>query len=96
MSDKRQVFIGWSTTNHGKEAIEMALQRIASLGSLGLSLTGNGLGNTQLGLKSSLKGSQIGGEFPLTGQLALSSRYNEDQSSKIRVGGDQNASEQTP
>jgi hypothetical protein len=84
------------TANHGKEAIKMALQRIASLGSLGLSLTGNGLGNTQLGLKSSLKGSQIGGEFPLTGQLALSSRYNEDQSSKIRVGGDQNASEQTP
>jgi len=84
------------TVNHGKEAIEMALQRIASLGSLGLSLTGNGLGNTQLGLKSSLKGSQISGEFPLTGQLALSSRYNEDQSSKIRVGGDQNASEQTP
>jgi hypothetical protein len=57
--------------NHGKEAIKMALQRIASLGSLGSSLTGNGLGNTQLGLKSSLKGSQIGGEFPLIVQLAL-------------------------
>jgi len=70
----------------------MALQRIASLGSLGSSLTGNGLGNTQLGLKSS----QSSVEFHLTGQLALSSRYNEDQSSKIRVGGDQNASEQTP
>jgi hypothetical protein len=49
----------------------MALQRIASLGSLVSSLTGNGLGNTQLGLKSSLKGSQIGGEFPLIVQLAL-------------------------
>jgi len=54
--------------NHGKEAIEMALQRIASLGSLGLSLTGNGLGNTQLGLKDS----QSSVEFRLTGQLALS------------------------
>jgi hypothetical protein len=59
------------TVNHGKEAIEMALQRIVSLGSLSSSLTGNGLGNTQLGLKSSLKGSQIGGEFPLIVQLAL-------------------------
>jgi hypothetical protein len=56
------------TVNHGKEAIEMALQRIASLGSLGLSLTGNGLGNTQLGLKDS----QSSVEFRLTGQLALS------------------------
>jgi hypothetical protein len=39
------------TTNHGKEAIEMALQRIVSLGSLSSSLIGNGLGNTQLGLR---------------------------------------------